>query len=167
MRFKTAGLVIIIVLAVLVLGIAWQINETQRISADITQFGAQKTIQASSVENENIMLSVQDNTDQVNVGDKITYSVFYMAKKDLNNVRIVGSLGNTDAKVAPTLEWNLGNIKAGTSASFNVPITIQKGATNQVISRVTISKIGQPTWWGKEKREVLATVDDVTQVGSQ
>ena len=166
MRFKAAGLVILTVILVLILGFFWQIEETQRTSADLIQLGEKQTVQPFSVENDEVLLTLTDDLGQANVGQKVTYTIFYLAKKDLKNTRIVASLGETKKNISPTHTWDLGDLKEGLSGSFSVPVTISSGE-NLAISRVTFSQMQKPTWWGKERRKILATVDDIDQVVSQ
>lgn len=167
MRFKTAGLIILVTFLILVLGFSWQFREIQRTSADLVQLGGTKTVQPNSTETDDVVLSLTDNLDGVNVSQKVTYTISYSAKKDLKQARIVATLGDTNKKIYPTFSWDLGNVKTGASGSFNIPVEIKKGETDLAISRVTISRMSKSNWWSKEKREILATVDDINQVTSQ
>ena len=167
MRFKTAGLIILTVFLVLILGFFWQINETQRVSADLLQLGEEKTVQPSTVDKPEALLSLTDNLQEVKVGQKITYTISYTAKKDLKQARIVGALGETKKRIYPVFSWDLGDLKEGASGSFIIPVTISSGETDLAVSRVTISEMEKPTWWGKERREILVTVDDIDKLVSQ
>jgi hypothetical protein len=164
MRFKAAGFIFLVTVLVLILGFIWQIEEINRVSADVIQFGKQNTIQPNSVQTESLSLFLTDNQEQLKLNQEAIYTISYTAKKNIKNVRIVGVLGETKKNVSPTFSWNLGDIKAGSSATFNVPVKIESNESGLAVSRVTVSEIIKPRWWAKERREVLATVDDIDQI---
>ena len=162
-RIKTALLIVFATVLFFGMGFLWQINEIQRGKADETQLGKETTIQPATTENGSVSLSVSDTATQVKVGDAINYVVSYTAKKDLKNARIVGALGETGEKVSPQFVWNLGDLKSGTSGSFTVPIVVKKGGS-VAASRITISETRKFSFWTQEKREILATADDINQI---
>jgi hypothetical protein len=170
MRLKAAGLIVLTVFLVLILGFFWQIKETQRTSADLLQLGGEETVQPSFIETEAVIFSLTETPSgltEVSPGQTINYTISCHAKRDLKKARIVGALGETKKKIYPVFSWDLGDLKKGTSASFTVPVTISAGETNLAVSRVTISEMEKSTWWGKEKRKTLATIDDINQIISQ
>jgi len=167
MRLRAAGLIFLVTVLGLILGFIWQIEEINRISADVIQFGKQNTVQPNFLETEALSIFLTDNTEQLGVGQETFYTISCAAKKDIKQAKIVGVLGETKKTVSPTFSWNLGEIKAGTSATFTMPIKIAGNESGFAVSRVTVSEMAKPRWWSKEKREVLATVDDINQIVPQ
>jgi len=167
MRFKAAGFILLTVILVMILGFFWQIEEIQRTSADALQFSKEKKFQPHYVDNQKITLSLSDNKTTVGVGEKVVYEIYYQAKEDLKNVRIIGVLGETKKDVLPVFSQNLGDLQADTSGIFRVPVEIKAGSLDVVVSRITISEEIKPKWWGKKQRRVLATVDDVDSLVTQ
>ena len=164
MRFKAAIFIVLSVFLFLVLGFFWQIRETQRTSADLIQLGKEEKIQSGSIETEDAILTVTNNIDQVSIGQQVEYIISYQVKNDLKQVRLVGSVGNTNKKVFPTFAYDLGNLKKGDSGSFTIPKTIQSGETDLAVSRITLSEMQKTNWWGKENRQILVTVDDIDKI---
>lgn len=164
MRFKTVAIIILTTFLALGLGLLWQTEERARVSADIIQFGKSKTIQPNSVDTEEVTFSLTDEKEQVRSGEEVVYKIYFLAKENLKGVRIVGTVGESQQRVSPTFSWDLGNMQAGQNFLFKIPVTIQNKGSNLVISRVTVSAMEQPRWWSKERREVLAIIDDVDQL---
>jgi len=167
MRFKAAGFVFLVTILVLILGFIWQIGEINRLSADVIQFREKNTVQPNFIETESLSLLLTDNKEQIGVNQETVYTISYTAKKDIKKARIVGVLGETKKTVSPTFSWDLGDLKAGASGAFNVPVKIESNESGLAVSRIVVSEMGKPRWWTKEKREVLAVVDDIDQIISQ
>jgi len=164
MKIKAALLVILTTFLVLILGLIWQINDIQRGRADENQLGKEQTIQPSFVDNDSVFLSLIDEVDKVKIGETINYTISYQAKKDLQKVRIVGSLGETNQNIYPSFSWNIDDLKAGTVGSFTVPVTLKAGNSNLAVSRITLSTIQKSSFLQREKRDIIGTCDDINQI---
>jgi len=164
MRLKSALLIIITAFLVLAMDLVWQIKDIQRGRADEVQLSKEAVIQPNVVDNDDVALFLIDEKETARVGEVITYTISYQAKKDFQNVRLVGSLGVVDQQIKPDFVWNLGNLPAGTAGSVSVPILIKKGKSDLVISRVVLSSEEQPSVLRQKQRKVLATCDDINQL---
>lgn len=162
-RFKTALLILLTTFLVFVLGYLWEFQEISRTKADVIQLMKTETVSPSVVENDSLVLSLSDFKDTVKPKEKVTYTISYQVKKDLKNVRLVGILGKPENDVTPNFSLNLGDLKKDSEGMFNLPFQIES-SQGLIISRVTLSQIKKEAWWKKEKREVLATVDDIDQI---
>jgi len=163
MRFKTAGIIVITTACVMLFAFVWQIQDIQRSSADVNQLGEDQEIQPGFSENQDVSLFLSSDAEKVSIGQNVNYTISYLAKKDLKNVRIVGALGDTNKKIYPAFTWNFGEIKAGTSGNISVPVKIEAGDNNMVVSRITLSVI-QKGFMSREKREILATCDNINEI---
>ena len=163
-RWKVAGFLILTTILVLGVVAAGEVGEIKRVSADLLQLGNTQTIQQNSIDTDKVFLKVDDNQDEAKIGEVATYTISYKAKQDIKQVRIVAAFGETKTKIYPVYFWDLHDLKAGASGSFSLPIEIKTGESNFAISRATISEMQKTTFFFKEQRKILATVDDVDKI---
>lgn len=164
MRWKATGLVILTTIFAFFFVYLLTIQNFQRSQADVLQVAGNKTVQPNQVETADLGLYLDDNQTEAKIGQEVFYQITWEAKRDIKGARLVGVLGATTSKIRPNFLQELGDLKKGASGSFQFPLVIQKGDSDFVLARITLSEVEKPFWWGKEKRKSLGIVDDIDRL---
>ena len=162
MRYKALFVIILTTVLVFGLGMFWFWEETRRVSADILNFSSLEP-QPTSVENSKVSLFLVSRTKVTSEEKQIFYFVTYVAKQDLKDARLVGLFGAPSLNNTPQLVRSLGDLKAGASGTISFPATISQKQEGWIFTRVVLSDMERPHWWAKEKRTVIAVVDETKQ----